>query len=226
MSLLLSRLTAAALTLLATLTGLTAFATPAQAEDGFRYWGYYHLSGDAWEASKKGPAGYTPEDGDVEGFRFASTTAAQPDRPPRALPAFDHICAGTQAAQGEKRVGIVLDYGTATDAVEGDSPPRAEAACAVVPADATTQQALESVQPLRVEGGLVCAIGGYPSEGCGDPVQDVTVPQNEQPVDLALPAETEQQASQGGGVPWSVVGVGAAVVVLGGGALMVARRRA
>jgi hypothetical protein len=97
----------------------------------------------------------------------------------------------------------------------------------VVPDEATTQQALESVKPLRVEGGLVCAIGGYPSAGCGDPVQDVTVPKNEKPVDLALPSETGAQAAQGGGdMPWSVVGVGAAVVVLGGGAVMVARRRA
>ena len=223
---LLPRLTAAALALLASLAGLTAFATPAHAEDGFKYWGYYHLAGDTWESSKKGPSAYTAQDGDVEGFRFASTLQSDPHRPPRALPSFADICAGTQAAQGEKRVGIVLDYGTAQDAVEGDTPPQAQAACAVVPAEATTQQTLESVKPLRVEGGLVCAIGGYPSEGCGDPVQDVTVPENEKPVDLALPSETAAQASPGGDVPWSVVGVGAAVVVLGGGAVMVARRRA
>ncbi len=223
---LLPRLSAAALTLLAGLAGLTAFATPAHAADGFKYWGYYHLAGDTWESSKKGPSAYTAQDGDVEGFRFASTTATDPSRPPRALPSFADICAGTQAAQDEKRVGIVLDYGTAQDAVQGDTPPQARAACAVVPAEATTQQALESVKPLRVEGGLVCAIGGYPSEGCGDPVQDVTVPKNEKPVDLALPSETEAQAADDGGVPWSVVGVGAAVVVLGGGAVMVARRRA
>ncbi|MGH3354428.1 MAG: SCO2322 family protein [Nocardioidaceae bacterium] len=223
---LIARFTAITLTLLAALAGTLAFASPAYAEKGFKYWGYYHLTDGRWEASKKGAAQFQAEDGDVEGFRFASTTATDPERPPRAVATFEEICGGTRPADGKKRIAIVLDFGTTQDANEGEQPQQAEAACAVVPDDATTQQALESVEPLRIEGGLICAIDGYPAEGCGDPVQDVTMPAKEQPVQLAMPGEETVGESGGGSGGIAVVGVAAVVVVLGGGAVVVARRRA
>jgi hypothetical protein len=220
----------AVLAALAALAGLTALAGPASAEDGFRYWGYYHLTGDRWEASTKGANNYTAEDGDVEGFRYATTTGTMPSRPPRAVPSFQEICAGTDSGQGEKRVGLVLDYGTPQDATDGDAPPPPEAACAVVPADATTQQALESVKPLRVEDGLMCAIDGYPTSGCAEQVKDVTVPQQEKRVDLVMPADEggDSGAGSGGGVGSgaTAAAVAAAVVLLGAGGFLLARRRA
>lgn len=224
---LIARLTATSLTIVAAFAGLVVFSGPAHAEDGFTYWGYYHLAGDQWEASKKGPGSYTARDGDVEGFRYASTTATNPNRPPRAVATFSDICAGTEADDTQKRIGVVLDYGTAQDAGDGETPPQAQAVCAVVPEDASTQQALESVKPLRIEGGLVCAIGGYPAEGCGDPVKNVTVPASEKPVDLAMPGEEAASESEdGSGSGTAVAAVAAVVVVLGGGAVLVARRRA
>jgi hypothetical protein len=219
-----ARLITAALTTLVALAAVGALSAPAYAEPGYKFWGYYHLTDGKWVASTKGADGYTAQDGDVEGFRYATTTESHFDRPPRAMPTFQDICAGTQAAQGEKRVGIVLDYGTTGDAPEGDRPPGAEAACAVVPADATTQQALESVKPLRIEGGLICAIGGYPSSGCAEQVKNASVPQQEQPVDLALPSEGDGESSQSSAVV-PLVGAGALVLALGGGAVVLARRR-
>jgi hypothetical protein len=221
---LLARLTTVVLTALAGLAGVVALSAPAQAESGYKFWGYYHLTGGEWVASTKGAEGYTPDDGDVEGFRYATTTQSDFNRPPRALPSFADICAGTEAANGEKRVGLVLDYGTTQDAPEGDTPPQAEAACAVVPDDANTQQALESVKPLRVEKGLICAIDGYPSAGCAEQVKNATVPANEKPVDLTMPGESAAQDPQNSAV-LPLVGVGALVVLLGGGAVLVARRR-
>jgi hypothetical protein len=220
-----ARLTTVVLTMLAAFAGAIALSAPAQAESGFKFWGYYHLTDGKWVASTKGADGYTAQDGDVEGFRYATTTQSDFNRPPRAMPTFADICAGTKAAQGDKRVGIVLDYGTAQDTPEGDTAPHAEAACAVVPADASTQQALESVKPLRVEQGLVCAIGGYPSSGCAEEVKNATVPQHEKAVDVALPSETAGQTEQSS-LAWPLVGVGVLVLVLGGGAVVVARRRA
>lgn len=221
-----ARLTAVALTLLAALAGATALSAPAHAEAGYTYWAYYHLTDGTWVASSKGANGITPADGAVEGFRYATTLASSmtPDRPPRATPAFEDICAGTEAAQGQKRIGIVVDYGTPQDAAEGDTPPRPEAACAVVPADATTQQALESVKPLRLQEGLMCAVDGYPSSGCADEVKNATVPEQEKQVDLAMPGD--EGTSESGNSAGVAAIVAAAVVVLGGGGFLVARRRA
>jgi hypothetical protein len=222
-----SRLTAAfAGFVLAVLAGvgLLAGAAPAQAATGYTFWGYYHLTGGGWTASMKGADGVVPPGGAVEGFRYATTTGS-PDRPPRATPSFADICAGTTAAPGQKRVGVVLDYGTAQDAPDGQAPPRAEAACAVVPAGASAQQALESVRPLRIEDGLVCAVAGYPASGCAQEVSDPVLPRTEQQVDLRLPSEAVPQTAAGG-VPWPLVGVGALVVALGGGAVALSRRRA
>jgi hypothetical protein len=223
----LSRLAAVAVTTLLGLTGMLALGSPANAADGFKYWGYYQYTDAGWEAAAKGADSLTPEDGALEGWHFA-VTAAKPNRPPRTDATFADICAGTEAGQGEKRVAVAIDYGTAAEANEGDQPPQPVAECAVVPQDATGQQVLESVAQVRVEGGLTCAIDGYPAEGCGDPVSDVQIPKDEQVVDFAMPQEASQQsaaAADSGGVAWPLVGVGALVVLLGGGAVVLARRR-
>lgn len=220
----LTGLTTVVLAVLAALAGALALSTPAHAESGYKFWGYYHLTDGTWVASSKGADAYTPDDGAVEGFRYATTTQSDFDRPPRALPSFADVCGGTRADGGQKRVAIVVDYGTAQDAPEDDTPPQAEAVCAVVPAGASTQQALESVEPLRIEKGLICAIDGFPSSGCAEQVKNATVPANEKPVDLALPGEGGESEAQSSAV-LPLVGVGALVVLLGGGAVVVARRR-
>jgi LPXTG-motif cell wall-anchored protein len=209
------------------LTGLVVTAPPANAEPGFRFWGYYHLQDGAWAASNKGADGFTPEDGTVEGFRYATTTGSVVNRPPRALPTFQDICADTEAGQGQKRVGLVVDYGTGQDAAGGATPPQPEALCAVAPNDASAQQMLESAAQVRVEQGLICAIEGYPASGCAEQVANARVPRNEQQVDLTLPSETQQSAADAdeSSVTMPLVGVGAIVLLLGGGALLLARRR-
>jgi hypothetical protein len=224
-----ARLITVVLTALAALAAAVATSAPAQAEDGFKYWGYYQLSGGEWSASNKGADGVTPKDGTVEGWHYAITTT-KPNRPPRTEATFEDICGGTTAEDGHKRVAVAIDYGTAAEANDGESPPKPEAECAVVPDDATGQQVLESVAQVRVEDGLSCAVNGYPASGCGDPVSGVQIPQDEPVVDFALPAkasggEQQQSAADTGSVSWPLLGVGALVVVLAAGAVSLARRR-
>ena len=63
---------------LATLAGLLlagTVATIAQAEDGYRFWGYYQWSSGQWAFSQKGADAVVPADGAVEGWRHAGYPA-------------------------------------------------------------------------------------------------------------------------------------------------------
>ena len=210
---------------------VTATAAPAHAEDGFQYWNYFHLSDGAWAFAEEGPADYTPEDGDVEGYRYGTSTVSQGIQPRADLDEvnFDTICGDTTAAADEKRVGVVLDYGTETDHGEVPEP---RAVCAVAPQDATTMQILQDNAELRLDSGMTCGIDGYPASGCGVPVADATIPSEEEPVAFALPeaADTEAAATDDreddDSLVWPLAGAAALVVLLGGGALLLNRRRA
>ncbi|HZJ07179.1 MAG TPA: SCO2322 family protein [Nocardioidaceae bacterium] len=211
----------------------------AHAEDGFRYWNYFHLQEGDWAFSQVGPSGYEKlKDGDVEAYRYGTSATSDTDGiPPRAdlnEVDFDAICADTDAAAGEKRIGVLLDFGTAADA-EGETPPEPRGECAVVEEDANGQQVLEAAADVRAEDGLTCALDGYPVRGCGDPVADVENT-DEQPVAFELPsapdsddssetsAEAADEDSGNGDLLWPLVGVGLLVVVIGAAALMLSRR--
>ena len=162
--------------LLVAATAVVGLAAPAQAEEGYQYWNYFHLENDAWAFSDVGPAQYQPEDGAVEGFRYGTSTVSQGIEPRADLAEvnFDSVCADTDAAEGEKRVAVVLDYGT--EEKDQGAPPEPRAECAVVAQDASAQQVLEAVSDVRVESGMTCALDGYPASGCGVPVKDADVP--------------------------------------------------
>ena len=57
-----------------------------------------------------------PADGGVEGWRFAISPATSSTIPPRHSPSFSSLCGNTPAEDGKKRVGLVIDYGTSSDA--------------------------------------------------------------------------------------------------------------
>jgi hypothetical protein len=219
----------AAAGVVAALLGMGVAFTPAHAEDGFTYWGYYHLTGGEWVAADTGAAEFTPEDGALEGYHFATTTT-MPDRPPRTDLGFDDICAGTEAADGQKRVAIALDYGLAEESPAGDEPPANETLCAVVPTGANGQQVLDAVAEVRVEDGLTCGINGYPSTACSVEVADATLPASEDIVEFAVPAgagedSADEDSTADDGLPWPLIGVGTLVFVLVAGGVLVARRR-
>ncbi|WP_217551560.1 SCO2322 family protein [Streptomyces sp. GbtcB6] len=196
----------AALLLLAALTLCAAAAGPAAAT-GYRYWSFWERDGARWTYATQGPATARPADGSVEGFRFALSEDSADASRPRGTADFGTICAGTPAVGGRKRVGLVVDFGTAADAPSGERPPARRTACAVVSADATAAEALAAVaKPLRYDtNALLCAIGGYPSRGCGEKV--------------AAGGTSDSGPSLG-----LAAGVGV-VVVVAAGALWQARRR-
>ncbi len=157
--------------LTALLLALTA-NSQAQAA-GYRYWSFWDRTGTHWTYATQGPSTARPDDGDVQGFRFAvSADSADAKQPRDPAPDFATICANSPAAEGKKRVALVIDFGTTSDAPSAETPPARRTACAVVAPDATTAEALATVaKPLRYDtNALLCAIEGYPEQGCGEQI--------------------------------------------------------
>ena len=233
-SLLLRRVVGAVSALFLATGAVTALALPAQAEDGYQYWNYFHLEKSAWAFSEVGPSDYKPKDGDVEGLRYGTSTVSKGIEPRADLAKvnFDTVCADTDAAEGEKRVAVVLDFGTEKG---NGAPPEPRAECAALPQDASTKQALDQVADLRLKGAMLCAVDGYPASGCGVPVKNATVPANEESVPFALPSDsgdkagtsdsaTSQAQAQDRSGLWTTVGLAALVVLIAAGALVLSRR--
>ncbi|MFC8432301.1 SCO2322 family protein [Streptomyces sp. NPDC057253] len=200
--------------LLGVLAGLLlAVAGPAHAT-GYRYWSFWDRTGTTWTYATQGPSTAVPSDGDVQGFRFAVSEDSADASRPRGSASFTAICARTPAQEGRKRVALVIDFGTAADAPSGEQPPAQRGACAVVPRDATTAEALATVaKPLRYNtNALLCAISGYPRTGCGEAVTGSK---------KAAPAEKKHDDGPSLGL-WAGA---AAVVALAAAATWQARRR-
>lgn len=227
-------------------------ASPAHAAS-YRYWGYYHgTSKGTWAFATTGAAAVKPADGAVEGWRFAISGDTDA-RYPRVTPNFATVCADTAAAAGKKRVAVYIDSGIAVEAPTGSTPPAPAAACALVPTGWNGAQVLASVEKVRESKGLVCGIGGFPSTGCGDAVQKPpAVPSPEPKVGFAVAGSTPTASPVPSATPDAIVATPsstaaattnvatgtqagshtsvfvlvavAAVLVLGGGGLFVARR--
>ncbi len=165
-------------------SGATAIA--AHAEDGYRFWGYFQWKDGAWAFASKGPDQIVPADGSVEGWRFAVAPQSV-TRTPRANGDFAAICRDAPAETGKKRVALVIDAGTTEDA-QAAQPPAAKGVCVVTHPAATGARILAAAATVRVEKGQTCAIDGYPATGCGDAVKNVTVPEKDAPVTLAIAA--------------------------------------
>lgn len=159
----------ALLAVTAMLVALVTFTPNAEATS-YRYWTYW-VGGDGdWTFSSQG-ASRVPADGTVEGWRFSISQAAGSSATPRVTSDFDAICSGTNAVDGKKRVGLVLDFGVKADAPPGANPPDGPIArCLVLPVTASGYDVLVAATSIRVEKGMVCGVAGYPKSGCGEPV--------------------------------------------------------
>ncbi|MFD5799681.1 SCO2322 family protein, partial [Streptomyces diastatochromogenes] len=137
--------------LLAAALVLVAGAAQAHAA-GYRYWSFWERDGGRWTYATEGPSTARPDDGAVQGFRFAVSEDSADASRPRGTADFATICAGTPAKPGTKRVALVLDFGTSADAPSGETPPARRTACARVSPDATTAEALAApATPLRYD---------------------------------------------------------------------------
>ncbi|MGW7209739.1 SCO2322 family protein [Streptomyces sp. NPDC054837] len=210
--------------LLAALVLLTGATQTAHAA-GYRYWSFWDRTGTTWTYATQGPATAVPADGDVQGFRFAVSEDSADATRPRGTASFATICAKTPAAEGRKRVALVVDFGTAQDAPSGETPPAPRTACAVVSQDATTAEALATVaKPLRYgTNALLCAIAGYPETGCGEQVAGGKKPTSPQESSAQKPSAEKEDS--GGGPSVGLFAGAAAVAALGAAAVWQARRR-
>ncbi|UNO42339.1 SCO2322 family protein [Streptomyces sp. MST-110588] len=204
----------------------------------YRYWSFWNAKNGAWTYATEGPATSRPDDGAVAGFRFAVSAGSAAAGKPRAAADFGAVCARTPAEDGAKRVALVLDFGTAADAPEGEHPPRIRTECARVPRDASVGDALAAVAgPLRYDShALLCAISGYPARGCAE---QATASGSGSPSSGNSPANSpgkesgsgkpsaadDERGSGGSGPSAGLIGGIGAVLVLGAAAVWQARRR-
>jgi hypothetical protein len=229
---LLRRLTGVLACLLLTVLVVGSTAGTAHAADGFKYWNYFHVQDGKYVFAQTGPGDFTPKDGEVEAYRYGLSSTAQglTPRTPATEYTVEDLCAGREAGDGEKRVGVLIDYGIPADAEGGQTPDDPRGACAVVPTAANGQQVLDAVADVRIEGALLCGVDGYPAKGCSVTVKNPPAPAAEDDVSFVLPQDEQPEntsATSGGddgGSPWPLVGVAAAVLVIGGGALALNRR--
>ncbi|MFJ7154522.1 SCO2322 family protein [Streptomyces sp. NPDC101118] len=198
---------------------------------GYRYWSFWEGTDGSWTYASQGPSTARPADGSVQGFRFAVSKDAPDAARPRAAADFRAVCGSTPAAAGKKRVALVIDFGMPADAPAGETPPRAEprTACASVAPEATTAEALAAVaKPLRYNSAaLLCAISGYPREGCGEqiavPEENGTAAPTATPTAPARSSGTDGTTGSGTSVNL-LIGL-AAVLALGAAAVWKSRTR-
>ncbi len=246
----LARLVAGLLATAVTLLGPLA-AAPAHADgeggggDAFRYWAYFHVEDDEYVAAQGGLADFTPDDGSVEALRYAAPADFEDPNLPRADLGevdFEAVCATTEAGSGEKRIAVILDFGVEADAPSGAETAEPTAACASVPQEANSLQALQDVAEPRTKstsfGPQLCGIDGYPATGCSEPAQSATPPDDgtvefaiagrdtgEEEPGEATSAETADAEDDGSSVALYVaLGVVALALLVGG--FVLARRRA
>ena len=157
-------------------------AAPAAEAASYRYWTYWwgQPGATSWTFAQLGPASDRPKDGAVIGWRFAVTTESGSKKAPRAQLPFAALCPSlTAAPDGQKRVAVVVDYGSASDAPPGERPPgggtvRVECVTAPTAANASTVLTTAGVSLRFGDNGLVCGIDGYPRTECAAVVADPT----------------------------------------------------
>ncbi|MGW7042293.1 SCO2322 family protein [Streptomyces avermitilis] len=195
---------------------------------GYRYWSFWDRADGSWTYATQGPSTARPSDGDVQGFRFSVSEDSRDSAKPRGTAGFAVICARTPAREGRKRVALVLDFGTRADAPQGETPSAPRTACARIPDDATTADALAAVaRPLRYDtNALLCAIAGYPRTGCGEQVTTPKEPTAKEPTATSDESTTtsDKNAPRPGPSVGLLAGL-AAVALLGAAAVWQARRR-
>ncbi|MFB6812302.1 SCO2322 family protein [Streptomyces sp. NPDC056387] len=202
---------------------LTLLASSPALAASYRYWSFWEGTAAQWQYATQGPSTARPADGAALGFRFAvSRDAAAEAAKPRAAADFAAVCGGTTAVEGRKRIAVVVDFGLPADAPAGDAAPQdtPRTACAQVAPDATAAEALAEVaKPLRYNSAaLLCAVSGYPKQGCGEPIAD------DGPQPEAGPKPKPSAPSDGGPSTGLLAGL-AAVATLAAAAVWQSRRR-
>ena len=165
------------------------------AATGYRYWGYFQAQGGAtsWTAAMTGPS-VEVKDGAVEGWTFVFSNNDIPAVAPMMDPDFATLCDGIPETAGKVRVGLVVDFGDANIAPEGETPMEFFSDCVVVPAGSVGLDVLKSVLDVRAgDSGLICGIAGYPAQECG---AEIEAPTTQEAVTTSAPIEDAERSSQ------------------------------
>ena len=165
------------------------------AATGYRYWGYFQAQGGAtsWTAAMTGPS-VEVKDGDVEGWTFVFSNNDIPAIAPMMDPDFATLCDGIPETTGKVRVGLVVDFGDANIAPDGETPMEFFSDCVVVPTGSVGLDVLKSVLDVRAgDSGLICGIAGYPAQECG---AEIEAPTAQEAVTTSAPIEDAQQANR------------------------------
>jgi len=195
----------------------------ANAETGYRYWGYFQAPSGAssWTAAMTGPS-VEVRDGDVEGWTFTASSNDIPATPPMMDPDFAELCGEVSEVAGKVRVGLVVDFGASQIAPSGETPREFFRDCVVVDQGSVGLDVLNAVLDVRAaDSGLICGIAGYPSEECGAEI-DISVLSGPEEEPLAIEKTGENEATSNN----SFALIGLAVIALLAGVVALRRRSA
>jgi hypothetical protein len=162
------------------LTLLVSTFTPANAgtEKGWRYWGYFQAApgSNSWNYALTGPAGSTPKDGAVEGWKFSFSSDTVDTGNPTLKPNFKAICSGTKAQSGMVRVAVVVDFGLRAIAPTGENIQQTIRQCVTIKSGSNGLDILNKVVPIRTSSdGFVCGLNNYPAKECST---EITTPKS------------------------------------------------
>ena len=195
----------------------------ANAETGYRYWGYFQAPAGAssWTAAMTGPS-VEVRDGDVEGWTFTASSNDIPATPPMMDPDFAELCGEVSEVAGKVRVGLVVDFGAGQIAPSGETPPEFFRDCVVVDEGSVGLDVLNAVLDVRAaDSGLICDIAGYPAQECGAEI-DMSVLNGSDEEPLAIEQTGESEAASNN----SFALIGLAVIALLAGVVALRRRSA
>lgn len=154
--------------------------TPANAaaEKGWRYWGYFQAAPGSsdWNYALTGPAGSTPKDGAVEGWKFSFSSNTVDTGNPTLKPNFKATCATSKPAAGMIRVAVVVEFGLRAIAPKGENIQQTIRQCVSVKAGTNGLEILNKVVPVRTSAdGFVCGLANYPAKECST---EITTPKS------------------------------------------------
>ncbi len=185
------------------------------------FWSEWTTPGSGnWVFSQSGAASQTPANGSVQGFRYGVGSNPTVSEQPRTEGNFAAICGGSAPPSGQKRVAVVIDYGTAAEASGGAPGPQTKSACATVATASNGLQVLSSVSSIRQDpNAMVCGIGGYPPSGCGKPI---TMAQLQSGASAPVAPATSSSSTNS----WLSFAIGAIVIlIIVVAGVLIARRR-
>lgn len=154
---------------IAALLSANVITANAAAEKGWRYWGYFQAApgSTSWNYALTGPAGSTPKDGAVEGWKFSFSSDTVDTGNPTLKPNFKATCAGVKPSAGMVRVAVVVDFGLRSIAPKGENVQQTIRQCVSVKSGTNGLEILNKVVPVRTSAeGFVCGLANYPAKEC------------------------------------------------------------